>query len=161
MAMCPYCGESVPDGKAFCTNCGASLKMTHDNPHAPQEVPKPEDPFRPAGDLASPQDNSYGNSGADVPSYQSSYQSTSQDYDPVPQPPAPIPVGGLIAWSIFVILFCTIPGVVSIIKVRSINQAPTLEEQQLRMDSAKKWLIAGTVLAVLNIIIQIISRSMS
>ena len=70
----------------------------------------------------------------------------------------PIPIGGYIAWSIFVILFCTIPGVAALVYVLRINRAATVEEQLKTMDTAKKILIVGTVLAVLNLVSMIVSN---
>ena len=70
----------------------------------------------------------------------------------------PIPIGGYIAWSIFVILFCTIPGIAALIYVLRINRAATVEEQLKTMDTAKKILIVGTVLAVLNLVSMIVSN---
>ena len=71
------------------------------------------------------------------------------------RPVEPMPIGGLVAWSIFVVLFCTIPGIVALFYVLRINRAATVEEQMKTMDTAKKILIAGTALAVFNLITQI------
>ena len=50
------------------------------------------------------------------------------------------------------LLFCTIPGVAALIYVLRINKATTPEEQLKTLDTAKKILIVGTVLAVLNLV---------
>ena len=68
------------------------------------------------------------------------------------QMPDPIPLGGMTAWAIVIILFCTIVGIVALVKVRGINNAVTYEEQQQRLKSAKTWLIVGSVLSVLSVL---------
>ena len=70
----------------------------------------------------------------------------------------PIPIGGYVAWSIFVILFCTIPGIAALFYVLRINRATTPEEQLKTLDTAKKILIVGTVLAVINLVSTIASN---
>ena len=133
MAVCSHCGEPVVEGASFCANCGAPLKeepaQTYQNDIF-EPVPQEE-----PGIFDQPQPSAY-----------------------VPQPVEPIPTGGLIAWGIFVLLFCTIPGVVALINTRKINRATSYEEQQHALDVTKKWLIAGTILAVLNMILQVYSR---
>ena len=138
MAVCSHCGEPVVEGASFCANCGAPLK---EEPAQVQET----DPY------AQP---SYAEPSFEEPVNYDPPQSSS--YNPVPV--EPIPTGALFAWSVAIILFCTIPGVIALLKVREINKATSAEEQMQKLSSAKKWLIAGTVLAVLNLIIQLTAR---
>ena len=51
-----------------------------------------------------------------------------------------------------------IPGIAALIYVLRINRAATVEEQLKTMDTAKKILIVGTVLAVLNLVSMIVSN---
>ena len=64
------------------------------------------------------------------------------------QRPAPMPTGGMIALSIVAILFCTIGGIVTLVKTININNAMTYAEQQARYASAKKWGIASIVIGI-------------
>ncbi len=130
MAICPYCGSSVSYSAKFCQNCGATL------PTVPIEQTSPA-PYNP---VSYPQDNNY----QSQPQPQQNYWA--------PQPVAPIPTGGLLAWAIITLFLCTIPGIVAIVKTSSINKATTVQEQQARLSSAKTWCIVGTVLGVLALI---------
>ena len=67
--------------------------------------------------------------------------------------PTPQPTGGLIAWAIVSILLCMIPGIVGLVQALSINSAPTAEEQQRKISSAKTWCLVATILGVLSIVI--------
>ena len=70
--------------------------------------------------------------------------------------PAPRPIGGMIALSIVAILFCTIGGIVTLVKTVNINSAMTYAEQQARYASAKRWGIASIVIGiVIGIVIAI------
>ena len=62
--------------------------------------------------------------------------------------PVPRPIGGMIALSIVAILFCTIGGIVTLVKTININNAMTYAEQQARYASAKKWGIASIVIGI-------------
>lgn len=47
MAFCPYCGAQIPDGAAFCAQCGQPLAPPVQNPGyysapAPQPAPAPK-----------------------------------------------------------------------------------------------------------------------
>ena len=64
------------------------------------------------------------------------------------QRPAPMPTGGMIALSIVAILFCTIGGIVTLVKTININNAMTYAEQQARYASAKKWGIASIIIGI-------------
>ncbi|MBQ9156493.1 MAG: zinc-ribbon domain-containing protein [Eubacterium sp.] len=64
----------------------------------------------------------------------------------------PYATGGLMAWSIITLLFCTIAGAVAIYTTTQINKAETLEEQQKKIKQAKIWCAVGTVLGVLAVI---------
>ena len=70
--------------------------------------------------------------------------------------PAPRPIGGMIALSVFAILFCMIGGIITLVKTLNINSAMTYEEQQARYASAKRWGIASIVIGiVIGIVIAI------
>lgn len=64
----------------------------------------------------------------------------------------PYATGGLLAWSIIVLLLCTIPGIVALVQTTKINKCATVEEQAKKIHSAKVWCIVGTVLGVLALI---------
>ena len=138
--ICPYCKSENNDTAKFCSGCGAPLTedagVQTDTPDpAPEVQPKPAYEAKPYSEPASGS------------SYQSSYQSA-----PYNEVVTPIPVGGMTAWAIVIILFCTIPGIVSLVKVLGINNARTYSEQQERLANAKTWLIVGTVLGALSAI---------
>lgn len=147
MKICPYCKNENEVSNKYCNYCGAPFEndaaKTEETAVEPADSFEPED-YRPEQESDPPavEENGY-------PAYDSADMSGQN------RPVAPVPIGGLVAWSIFVLLFCTIPGIAALFYVLKINRAATVEEQMKTMDTAKKILIAGTVLAVLNIISQI------
>ena len=138
MIKCKYCGGDNPDDNKFCMHCGAPLDhdaqdaaeqqgFTEEHLPAQTDVPEPEQPYE------------------DVPpSYEPTYSASNQYVEPVP-------IAGLVAWAIFVILGCWIPGVVALYYIFKINKAATFEEQQQLLGNARKVLIVGTVLSALNL----------
>ena len=131
MAFCPNCGSALPENSNNCPNCGAPVNnSSFSQPGAAQpayDQQQPQQPQQPAG-----YGNSYGN-----------YQL---------QPVAPVPVGGMIAWSIITIFLCTIPGVVGLVYTLKINKSTSVDDQQKALKTAKIWCTVGTVLGILSII---------
>ena len=146
--ICPYCDSENSDSAKFCTSCGASLAEAAVTETAVAETDAFADPADEAVNQASDIRD-------DAPVVESPYAPPYYG-----EPVVPIPIGGLIAWSVIVILFCLIPGIVALVKVLGINSAPTVEEQQRRLASAKVWLIVGTVLGALSLIGGVGSRMM-
>lgn len=148
MKICPYCHNENENDNKFCNFCGAPFENDAAKTESTEVESVPE--FEPIDYQT--QESSAPAQESEVPVYNS--------YDPGAnnRPVTPIPIGGYIAWSIFVILFCTIPGVAALIYVLRINRAATVEEQLKTMDTAKKILIVGTVLAVLNLVSMIVSN---
>ena len=147
MKICPYCKNENEVSNKYCNYCGAPFE--NDTAKAEETAVEPAPSFEPA-DYRPEQEN-------EPPAAE---ESSHPSYDSAPvygqnRPVEPVPIGGLVAWSIFVLLFCTIPGVVALFYVLKINRAATVEEQMKTMDTAKKILIAGTVLSVFNLINQI------
>ena len=70
----------------------------------------------------------------------------------MPQQPARVETGGLIAWSIITLLLCTIPGIVALVKACNVNSCATSELQQQAVQSCKTWCIVGTVLGLIALI---------
>ena len=64
------------------------------------------------------------------------------------------PIGGLIAWAIFNTLGCLIPGAIALYYIFKINKAASYDEQQQLLTNTKRILVVGTVLCVLNLIMQ-------
>ena len=148
MKICPYCHNENENDNKFCNFCGApfendAAKAENTGVESVPEV-EPSD--------YQTQENTVPAQESEVPVHNS--------FDPGANngPVTPIPIGGYIAWSIFVILFCTIPGIAALIYVLRINRAATVEEQLKTMDTAKKILIVGTVLAVINLVSTIVSN---
>ncbi len=148
MKICPYCHNENENDNKFCNFCGAPFENDAAKAENTEVESVPE--FEPIDYQT--QENT-------VPA-QESEVSVHNSFDPGANngPVTPIPIGGYIAWSIFVILFCTIPGIAALIYVLRINRAATVEEQLKTMDTAKKILIVGTVLAVLNLVSMIVSN---
>ena len=130
MALCPKCGADNAEGTKFCSECGSPLLTA--------KAPEPSAPeLNTQQPVYTAPENPYG-----------AAQYTA---------PTPRPTGGLIAWSIVSILLCLIPGIVALVQTLSINSAPTAEEQQRKISSAKTWCIIATILGVLSIIVNIIA----
>ena len=148
MKICPYCRNENENDNKFCNFCGSPFENDAAKTENTEVESVPE--FEPIDYQT--QESSAPAQESEVPVYNS--------YDPGANngPVTPIPIGGYIAWSIFVILFCTIPGIAALIYVLRINRAATVEEQLKTMDTAKKILIVGTVLAVLNLVSMIVSN---
>ena len=148
MKICPYCRNEIENVNKFCNFCGSACENDSAKTENTEVESVPE--FEPIDYQT--QENTVPAQESEVPVHNS--------FDPGANngPVTPIPIGGYIAWSIFVILFCTIPGIAALIYVLRINRAATVEEQLKTMDTAKKILIVGTVLAVLNLVSMIVSN---
>ena len=144
MALCPKCGADNAEDTKFCSECGTPLLTV--------KAPDPIVP-EPAAPEAAPE--------APIPelnAQQPVYTAPENPYGAAQYTaPTARPTGGLIAWSIISILLCMIPGIVALIQTLSINSAPTAEEQQRKISSAKTWCIVATVLGVLAIIVNILA----
>ena len=141
MVVCPYCGSQNEDKNSFCSECGGPLNQAQPT-LAPEAPAAPEPPVQ-----------------TNAP-----YTSLTNEQAPVSgasnQFVAPVPTGGLLAWSIITLLLCTIPGIVALVQTLGINKSATVEEQQKKLSTAKTWCIVGTILGVLAIIGRIASQSM-
>lgn len=142
MKICPYCHNENENNNKFCNFCGAPFE--NDAPKAENTAAESVPEFEPIN--YQPQESPAPAQGNEVPVY------NNPDFGAGNETVTPIPIGGYVAWSIFVILFCTIPGVAALIYVLRINKATTREEQLRTLDTAKKILIVGTVLAVFNLV---------
>ena len=135
MALCPKCGADNAEGTKFCSECGSPLLIA--------KAPEPEAPAPSAPELNAQQpvytapENPYG-----------AAQYTA---------PTPRPTGGLIAWAIISILLCMIPGIVGLVQALSVNSAPTAEEQQRKISSAKTWCLVATILGVLGLVLYVLA----
>ena len=69
-----------------------------------------------------------------------------------------IAIGKYIAWSVFDILFSLLFGILGLVFVLKINKSDTVEEQQKNLKYARIFLIIGTVIAILNIVLMILPR---
>ena len=148
MKICPYCHNENENDNKFCNFCGAPFE--NDAAKAGNTGVESVPEFEPIDYQT--QENTVPAQESEVPVH-NSFDSGANN-----RTVTPIPIGGYIAWSIFVILFCTIPGVAALVYVLRINRAATVEEQLKTMDTAKKILIVGTVLAVLNLVSMIVSN---
>ena len=142
MKVCSYCGTSNPDQNMICEACGAQLE---------QQEPQVE------------QTQNAVTVTYQAPSNPNQVQPDNQSYATIqPQQEARPPKyasGGLIAWAIITLLFCTIPGIVALVYAGGINNCATVEEQNKKISSAKLWCTIGTILGVLALIVRLASRS--
>ena len=78
--FCPQCGSNLPDGSAFCTNCGKQLTQPEQPVYQAPPIPEPEQPVYQAPVIPEP---AYQAPVIPEPAYQSHYE------QPVyrPQPP--------------------------------------------------------------------------
>ena len=167
MAFCTACGAQNDDASKFCIYCGAKME---------QSAPEPEPaPYDPPNLSEQPPQHIYEPAQPAQQPYQQPSQPVQQTYQQPSQPAqgyqqqsygqpgfsqyvAPIPTGGLMAWSIITLLLCLIPGIVALVKTTGINKSATVEEQQKKYSSARTWCIIGTVLGVLSVIGSIIGN---
>ena len=148
MKICPYCRNENENDNKFCNFCGSPFENDAAKTENTEVESVPE--FEPIDYQT--QENTVPAQESEVPVH-NSFDSGANNMTVTP-----IPIGWYIAWSIVVILFCTIPGIAALIYVLRINRAATVEEQLKTMDTAKKILIVGTVLAVLNLVSMIVSN---
>ena len=152
MIKCNYCGGENPDDYKFCMNCGAPLDHDHDAQDAAEQQGFHEEDTPVQTDFLAPEPE-------EIPSQPYSAQPFYETSSGVPGPAVePVPLGGYIAWAIFNTLGCLIPGAVALYYIFKINKAATYEEQQQLLTNTKRILIVGTVLCVLNLVLQFGSR---
>ena len=147
MKICPYCKNENEVSNKYCNYCGAPFE--NETAKTEETSIEPAASFEPAEYQPEQESDPPAVEESGYPAYDSAGMNGQN------RPVEPVPIGGLVAWSIFVVLFCTIPGIVALFYVLRINRAATVEEQMKTMDTAKKILIAGTALAVFNLITQI------
>ena len=145
MAFCPNCGSALPENSNHCPNCGAPV---NDSSFSQPAASQPAYDQQQYGQQAQPgyDQQQYGQQAQQPSGYGNSYGAY-----PL-QPVAPIPVGGMIAWSIITILLCTIPGIVGLVYTLKINKCTSVEDQQKALKTARIWCIVGTVLGILSVI---------
>ena len=149
--FCPNCGNNCPDNVNNCPNCGHAFAHAQQAPQQPSyeygqpQQPSYEQPQQPYGQAPYGQPQQpYGQ----APYGQAPYGQAPFSYDP----PIQESTGGLLAWSIIILLLCTIPGIVALIKTTGINSCATRTEQLMKKANAKTWCIGGTVLSALYVI---------
>ena len=150
MVKCKYCGGENPDKNKFCMNCGAPLD--HDAADAVEQQDFTEEDLPAQADVPEPEPFQEDPFGQPQPALDPAVNMSNA-------PVEPIPIGGLIAWAVFVILGCWIPGAAALYYIFKINKAQSVEEQQQLLGNAKKILIVGTVLSALNLLRMIGMRS--
>lgn len=142
MKVCSYCGTSNPDQNMICEACGAQLEQQELNEEQTQNAvtvtyQAPANPYQ-----VQQNNPSYPNlqpqQGARTPKYAS---------------------GGLIAWAIITLLLCTIPGIIALVYAGGINNCATAEQQNKKIASAKLWCTIGTILGVIALIVNLVSRA--
>lgn len=69
-----------------------------------------------------------------------------------------IAIGKYVVWAVFDIFFSLIFGILGLVFVLKINKSETVEEQQKNLKYARIFLIIGTVIAALNILLIILPR---
>ena len=69
-----------------------------------------------------------------------------------------IAIGKYVAWAVVDILLSLLFGILGLVFVLKINKSETVEEQQKNLKYARIFLIIGTVIAALNILLMILPR---
>ena len=154
MAFCPNCGSALPENSNHCPNCGAPVNnSSYAAPDAAQPAGGQQSTYdqQPYGQQNTYDQQSYGQQSYGQQPYGQQGMGYGNAYGGF-QPVSPIPVGGMIAWSIITIFLCTIPGIVGLVYTLKINKCTTVEEQQKALKTAKTWCIVGTVLGILSVI---------
>lgn len=176
MANCKNCGAEISPLAKVCPYCGMPQQVQEEDPFDQTQAYIPNQGQPSGGNYNSqPAGNGYGNQSAGgynnqpvsnynnqpvnnynnqpVNNYNNQPMGNGYNMNGGPgygmeQRPAPMPTGGMIALSIVAILFCTIGGIVTLVKTININNAMTYAEQQARYASAKKWGIASIVIGI-------------
>ena len=69
-----------------------------------------------------------------------------------------IAIGKYVAWAVFDIFFSLLFGILGLVFVLKINKSETVDEQQKNLKYARIFLVIGTVIAALNILLIILPR---
>lgn len=161
MPFCTECGAVNPRENKFCSECGSPLPVI-EAPEPPADAVFPEAEAAPAEEPVvvepAPQQPTYAQPQPAAYTPPASSQAAPFNAQ-AQQPVAPIPTGGLLAWSIVSILLCTIPGIVALVQTLGINKCLTAEEQEKKAKNARIWCIVATALGVLAIIVRLASGS--
>ena len=87
--FCPECGSNLPDGSAFCTNCGKQLTQPEQPVYQAPVIAEPEQPVYQAPVIPAPEQPVYQAPVIPEPAYQSHYEQPA--YRPQPQNHYPQP----------------------------------------------------------------------
>ena len=159
MANCKNCGAENSALAKACPYCGMPQQAQGHDPFDETQAYIP-DPGQPGNGGYNVQPSGDGYNNQPVNNYSGQPEMNGYNMNPggfgMEQRPAPMPTGGMIALSVIAIFFCTIPGIVTLVKTLNINNAMTYAEQQARYSSAKTWgivsIVIGAIAAVLSFI---------
>ena len=176
MANCKNCGAEISPLAKVCPFCGMPQQVQAEDPFDQTQayIPNQGQPAgngynnQPVNDYNQP-GNNYNNqpvsnyNNQPVNNYNSQpmgdgYSMNGRAGFGMEQRPAPMPTGGMIALSIVAILFCTIGGIITLVKTMNINNAMTYAEQQARYASAKKWGIASIIIGIVMSVLMVIGQ---
>ena len=178
MANCRNCGAEISPLVKVCPYCGMPQQVQEEDPFGQTQAYIPNQGQPTGGNYSvQPGGNGYDNQPANNYNNQLANNYNNQpvnNYNDQPmgngygmnggpvygmeQRPAPMPTGGMIALSIVAILFCTIGGIVTLVKTININNAMTYAEQQARYASAKKWGIASIIIGIVMTVLVFIGQ---
>ncbi len=186
MANCRNCGAEISPLVKVCPYCGMPQQVQEEDPFGQTQAYIPNQGQPTGGNYSvQPGGNGYDNQPANNYDNQTANNYNNQlannynnqpvnNYNDQPmgngygmnggpvygmeQRPAPMPTGGMIALSIVAILFCTIGGIVTLVKTLNINSAMTYAEQQARYASAKKWGIASIIIGIVMTVLVFVGQ---
>ena len=163
--VCKNCGAELPDGVAFCTNCGAAVEAPQPQPQPAQ--PQYQQPAQPVYQQPQPQYQQPAQ-----PAYQQPQPAYQQPAQPVYQQPQPAyqqpmyaqPVAGpqpsTLVWGILSLVFCEsgLLGLIFAIIGRKKGKAYIAQGGQLTGASKVGFILAkvGLIFSILVMVVYVI-----
>jgi len=152
--FCESCGATIPDGQAFCSNCGAAAPAQAPVQAAPQPAPQPvAQPVQYAQPAAQPVQQPVQQYAQPAPQVQPVYVQPVVAVPAEPRKSSGMAIAGLIM-GIFTVIFCWVPVLSWILAL--LGLIFSIVGIAKKNGGAKGAAIAGLVLTILGVILGIV-----